>query len=183
MSISLSEITSATFIQMLEALSGILEKAKSYVEARRVDEAVLLETRLIPDMFSFSRQVQLACDFARRPAALLAGVEFPDYPNDEKTLSDLQARIAKTVKFIRSLEAGMINQATGRRISFSARRIDRVMRGADYLMRSAIPNFYFHVVTAYDILRQCGVEIGKSDFVTMAIYEKFDLSEKTRAER
>jgi hypothetical protein len=154
-----------TFEISLNALSAILGKAEAYAEAKKVDPTVLLTARLFPDMFAFARQVQAACDQAKNGGARLAGMEPPKYEDNEKTIAELKARIAKTVAFIKTLDAKKIDASADREITFPLGPNKGHMKGADYLNHFVLPNFYFHLTTAYDILRHCGVEIGKRDFI------------------
>jgi uncharacterized protein len=149
----------------LNALSALLDKAQAYAEAKSIDAAVLLDTRLFPDMFTFTRQVQSACDQAKNGSARLTGIDPPTYEDNEKTLADLKARIAKTLAFVKTLDAKKIDGSADREITFPLGRNKGQMKGADYLNHFVVPNFYFHLTTAYDILRHCGVEIGKRDFI------------------
>ena len=149
----------------LNALSAVLDKAETYAKAKSIDPAVLLNTRLFPDMFAFTRQVQSACDQAKNGGARLAGIEPPRYEDNEKTIAELKARIAKTVAFVKTLDAKKINESAEREITFPLGPNQGHMKGADYLNHFVLPNFYFHLTTAYNILRHCGVEIGKRDFI------------------
>ena len=149
----------------LNALSALLDKAEAYAEAKKIDPAALLNTRLFPDMFTLTRQVQSACDQAKNGGARLAGIDPPRYEDTEKTIPELKARIAKTVAFVKALDAKKIDESADREITFPLGATNKGhMKGADYLNHFVLPNFYFHVTTAYDILRHCGVEIGKRDF-------------------
>jgi hypothetical protein len=154
-----------TFEIGLNALSAILDKAAAHAEAKKIDPTVLLTARLFPDMFAFTRQVQVACDQAKNASARLAGLDPPRYEDDEKTIGELKARIAKTVAFVKTLDAAKIDASAEREIAFPLGPNKGHMKGADYLNHFVLPNFYFHLTTAYDILRQCGVEIGKRDFL------------------
>lgn len=150
----------------LNALSGILDKAQAYAAAKKFDPAVLLETRLAPDMFDLRKQVQIACDFANKGSARLAGVEPPRFDDTETTIDALKARIAKTLAFLKTLDAAKIDQAGEREINFPLGPERKgQMNGADYLNHFALPNFYFHCTAAYAILRRSGLEIGKQDFL------------------
>ena len=149
----------------LNALSAVLDKTETYAQAKSIDPTVLLNARLFPDMFAFTRQVQSACDQAKNGGARLAGIEPPSYEDNEKTIAELKARIAKTVAFVKTLDAKKINESAEREITFPLGPNQGHMKGADYLNHFVLPNFYFHVTTAYDILRHCGVEIGKRDFI------------------
>jgi hypothetical protein len=162
---SLSNASVPVFEIGLNALSALLDKAQAYAEAKSIDPAVLLGARLFPDMFAFSRQVQSACDQAKNGGARLAGIDPPTYEDNEKTIADLKARIAKTIAFVKTLDAKKIDESAEREITFPLGPNKGRMKGADYLHHFAMPNFYFHVTTAYDILRHCGVEIGKRDFI------------------
>ena len=149
----------------LNALSVLLDKAAAYAEAKRIDPAALLNTRLFPDMFAFARQVQSTCDQAKNAGARLAGIDPPGYEDNEKTMAELKARIAKTIAFLKTLDTNSIDASADREITFPLGPNKGHMKGADYLNHFALPNFYFHLTTAYDILRHCGVEIGKRDFI------------------
>ena len=163
---SMSNASIPVFEIGLSALSALLDKAEAYAEAKRIDPTVLLNARLFPDMFAFTRQVQSACDQAKNGGARLAGVDPPRYEDNEKTIAELRTRIAKTVAFVKTLDAERIDTAADREIIFPLGPNNKGhMRGADYLNHFALPNFYFHLTTAYDILRHCGVEIGKRDFL------------------
>jgi hypothetical protein len=163
---SMSNASIPAFEIGLSALSALLDKAEAYAEAKRIDPTVLLNARLFPDMFAFTRQVQSACDQAKNGGARLAGVDPPRYEDNEKTIAEPRTRIAKTVAFVKTLDAEGIDMAADREIIFPLGPNNKgYMRGADYLNHFMLPNFYFHLTTAYDILRHCGVEIGKRDFL------------------
>lgn len=152
------------FTQMLGNLSAILDKAAAHAAAKKYDPAVLLGVRLIPDMLPLARQVQIASDHAKRAVARLAGVEPPKYDDNEATLDELKARIAKTLDYIKGFTAGQIDGTEGKEITVVG-RVTATYRGEPYLLHYAMPNFFFHVTTAYAILRQAGIEIGKRDYV------------------
>ncbi len=162
---SLSNSSISVFEIGLNALSALLDKAEAYAQAKSIDPTVLLNTRLFPDMFAFARQVQSACDQAKNGSARLAGIDPPRYEDGEKTIAELKARIAKTIAFVKTLDAKSIDDSADREITFPLGPNKGHMKGAAYLNHFAVPNFYFHVTTAYDILRHCGVEIGKRDFI------------------
>jgi hypothetical protein len=162
---SMSNASIPVFEIGLNALSTILDKAETYAAAKSIDPTVLLSARLFPDMFAFTRQVQSACDQAKNGGARLIGIDPPRYEDNEKTIAELKARIAKTVAFVKTLDAKKIDESADREITFPLGPNRGHMKGADYLNHFAVPNFYFHVATAYDILRHCGVEIGKRDFL------------------
>jgi uncharacterized protein len=163
---SMSRATIPSFEIGLNALATILDKAQAHAEAKRFDPAVLLDTRLFPDMFPLRRQVQIACDLANHGGSRLAGIEPPKYEDKETTIAELKARIAKVVAFVKTLDAAQIDGAADRDITFPLGPQNKGhMRGADYLNHFVLPNFYFHLSTAYAILRHCGVELGKRDFL------------------
>jgi uncharacterized protein len=150
----------------LNALSGILDKAQAYASAKKIDAAVLLQTRLAPDMFALTRQVQIATDLAKNGGARLAGVEPPRFEDNETTVDQLKARLAKTVAYLKTLEGKKIDASADREITFPLGPTNKGhMKGDDYLTYFVLPNFYFHVTAAYAILRHCGVDLGKSDFL------------------
>jgi hypothetical protein len=153
------------FIQFLTALSGILKKAEAHCAAKKIDPAVMLSQRLYPDMFPLTRQIQIAADAAKGAGARLAGVEVPSFPDDEKTFDELHARIAKTIAFLKSLDAKSFDGAEGRNVVIKVRGQDMTFKGGDYLRTWALPNFFFHLTTAYNILRHNGLEIGKPDYL------------------
>ena len=153
------------FIHYLKSLSAILRKAEDYCAAKKIDPAVMLSQRLYPDMFALTRQVQIATDGAKAAGARLAGIAVPSFPDEEKTFDELQARIAKTIDFLSSLNKSQFADAATRTITFKSGGVDKSFSGADYLGMWAFPNFFFHVATAYNILRNNGLEIGKGDYL------------------
>jgi uncharacterized protein len=153
------------FLQMLNSLSAILAKAEAFAAERKIDPAVLLAWRLAPDMFPLARQVQIATDLAKGCCARLAGVEVPKYADDETTFANFRARIARTIEFVQGFEPGDIDGSEERDITITAGSRELRFKGQQYLAHFALPNFYFHVTTAYAILRHCGLPIGKRDFL------------------
>jgi uncharacterized protein len=153
------------FKQLLRSLDMILEKAAAHAAARKIDPNALLQARLAPDMFHLTRQVQVASDQAKGIAARLAGQEPPKFEDNEVTFADLKARIAKTVAFLDGLQPAQIDGSEDREISMPVGGQTLKLKGADYLLGFGMPNFYFHVTTAYAILRHNGLEIGKRDFI------------------
>lgn len=153
------------FANILRNLSAILDKAEAHCAAKKIDPAALATDRLYPDMFPFTRQVQIACDSAKGAVARLAGVEIPKYEDTEQTFAQLKARIAKTIDFIESVPAAKIDGSEEKEIVMQMRSGERRFKGMQYLLGHAYPNFYFHVTTAYNILRHNGVEVGKADFI------------------
>ena len=163
---SISTASIPVFEIGLNALSVILDKAEAHAEAKKIDPTVLLNARLFPDMFPLTRQVQIACDQAKNGAARLAGLEPPKYEDNEKTFAELKARIAKALAYVKTLDAKAIDVATDRQVTFPLGPNNKGhMKGADFLNHFVLPNFYFHLTTAYDILRHCGLEVGKRDFL------------------
>jgi hypothetical protein len=165
MTISMYETSAPQFIRTLKNLSAILDKAQAHAEARKIDPAALTTFRLYPDMFPLSRQVQIACDAAKGAVARLAGVEIPRHEDTEQSFAELKSRIAKTLDFIASVPAAKMDGADEREVTIRQRGQDVTMSGLQYLLAVATPNFYFHVATAYNILRHNGVELGKKDFL------------------
>lgn len=153
------------FRQMLGNLSGLLQKAEAHAADNSMDVSELLEARLAPDMFTFTRQVQIACDHAKGGVARLAGVELPKFEDTEKTVAELQERIRKTLDFVNSVSPEKFEGAEDRDIKLVFPWATYDFKGSRYLTYWALPNFFFHVTTAYDLLRHKGVAIGKADFL------------------
>jgi hypothetical protein len=153
------------FVKTLGNLSAILDKAAAYAEARKIDPAVLLAARLYPDMFPLTKQIQVACDFAKGTVARLAGQEPPKYDDTETTIDELKARIAKTVDYVQGFTPAQLAGAEEREVQMKIRDRTLAFKGQPYLAHMALPNFFFHATTAYDILRHNGVELGKRDFI------------------
>jgi uncharacterized protein len=166
MPFSLSQATIPVFEIGLNALSANLDKAAAYAAAKKFDPAVLLQSRLAPDMFNLTRQVQTATDQARRGTARVAGVEAPSYEDNETTVEELKARIGKTVAWLKTVDRKAIDAAADREIVFPLGPTNKGhMRGDDYLTHFVLPNFYFHIASAYAIMRHLGVDLGKRDFL------------------
>jgi hypothetical protein len=165
MPISMYQASVPAFLQMLNSLAAILDKAEVHAAERKIDPSVLLGWRLAPDMFALARQVQIATDHAKGCCARLAGVEVPKYPDDETTFADLRARIARTIEFVRGFEPDDIDGSEERAITITAGGRELRFKGQEHLVSFVLPNFYFHVTTAYAILRHCGLPIGKRDFL------------------
>lgn len=151
--------------RMLTNLSGILQKAESYAQARRIEPNALLQARLYPDMFPLTRQVQLATDFAKGAAARLSGSEVPKWEDTEQTFAELQARIQRGRDYLGSFRRDSFAGAEERAIEIKVPSRTLKFTGKEYLLSFALPNFYFHVTMAYAILRHNGLEIGKLDFL------------------
>ena len=154
------------FKQLLNSLSAILTKAEAYATVKKFEPTVLLNARLYPDMFPLIRQVQVAADFAKSVSARLAGVEVPAYEDNEQTFADLQARISKTLAFIESLTPAQFEGSETREIVLRpGTPKEKKLLGHNYLNNYGLPQFFFHVTTAYAILRHNGLEVGKGDFM------------------
>ena len=165
MPISMYQASVPRFVHMLGNLSAMLEKAEAHVDARKVDPTALINFRLFPDMFPFSRQIQVTCDVSKGAIARLAGVEVPKHEDVEQTFPELRARIAKTVGFIQTIRPEQVDGSEDKDIVVKLGKQEYRFKGMQYLLNYAYPNFYFHVTTAYNILRHNGVELGKKDFV------------------
>lgn len=168
MTLSMYDASVPRFANMLRNLAAILAKAETQAAERKFDPAVLLGARLFPDMFPLMRQVQMACDNAKGAVARLAGLEPPRHEDDESSFADLQARIAKTLDFIATVSESQINGSEDREIVLKIGPRELRYTGMQYLCGFALPNFYFHVVTAYDILRHNGIDVGKRDYIGQA---------------
>jgi hypothetical protein len=174
MPVSMYSVSIPVFMQHLNGLSGVLDKAAAWAVARKVNEADLLNMRLSPDMFPLLRQVRAATDHAANAGARLSGKELLKFANDETTIAQLKDRIAKTIEFLKSVKIEFLKSVKpadvdgteGKeiKITFPNGNV-REFTGQSLLLGNALPNFYFHATTAYDIVRQCGVEVGKRDFM------------------
>ncbi len=165
MNLSMYEASVPRFIHTLENLSKILDKAQAYAEARKIGPAVLPGDRLYPDMLPLSAQVQIATDSAKGAAARLAGVDIPVFEDNEKTLTDLKARVEKTIAFLRTFKPAQIDGSEEKALVIQVGGKDTPFTGMQLLLNRSLPNFYFHVTMAYAILRHNGLEIGKRDFL------------------
>src|SRR4249919_2479816 len=165
MKISMYQVSVPVFTRMLNNLAAVLDKGAAHAEARKIDPSVLINARLYPDMLPLARQVQIAGDGAKGAAARLAGLEPPKYEDTETSFSDLKGRIQKTISYLNTLKPEQIDGSEERAVTIPLRGQPVTFQGLPYLLNHAVPNFYFHVTTAYDILRHSGVEIGKADFL------------------
>jgi uncharacterized protein len=166
MQFSMSQSSLPVFEIGLAALSGVLDKAADFAASKKVDSSVLLSYRLAPDMFALARQVQIACDQAKNGGARLAGIDPPKFEDNETSIDQLKERIAKTIVFVKTLDTTAIDGALDREITFPLGPNNKGhMKGADYLNHFVLPNFYFHLTAVYAIVRHCGVDIGKRDFL------------------
>ncbi len=166
MTISMYKTSVPIFVQFLTSLSAVLDKAAAYAEAKKVDPAVLLNMRLAPDMFPLARQVRAATDHAINACGRLAGADMPSLGNAEASIPELKERISKTIEFLKGLKATQIEGSEEKpiKITFPS-GATREFTGQSLLLTNSLPNFFFHCTTAYDILRHCGIELGKRDFM------------------
>ncbi|SDI24650.1 hypothetical protein SAMN05216603_12815 [Pseudomonas benzenivorans] len=165
MSLSMYSASIPVLLRMLGNLSAILHKAEAYAAERKIEPSVLLNARLAPDMLPLVSQVQIASDNAKGCAARLAGLDIPSYADTESSFAELQARIAKTQAFLGSVTAAQVDGSEGKSITLNFPGMELKFSGQDYLLNFVLPNFYFHVTTAYAILRHSGLDIGKMDFL------------------
>jgi hypothetical protein len=165
MSVSMYQASIPGFVRMLGNLSEILDKAAQWAEAKKIDPAVLTGARLAPDMIPLRGQIQIATDMTKGAGARLAGVEPPRYEDTEQTFEELKARLAKTIDFLNGLDAAKFEGSEDRTITIKAGPRELTFSGRDYLFGFVMPNVYFHLTTAYAILRHNGLEIGKMDFL------------------
>ena len=165
MNISMHQASAQRFVHMLNSLSTLLDKAQAHAEAKKIDPLALTSFRLFPDMLPMTRQVQIACDTSKGAVARLAGAEIPKHEDTEQTIAELKARIAKTVAFIQTFKPAQVDGTEDKEVVLKIGGNDMKFTGAQYLLGFAYPNFYFHVTTAYNMLRHNGVEIGKRDFL------------------
>jgi uncharacterized protein len=159
------EMSIPLFIHTLSNLKVILQKGAAHAEAKKFDPAILVNSRLAPDMFALSRQIQIASDAAKGAAARLSNTEPPKFEDTEKTFDDLIARIDKTIDYLKSFSTAQIDGAETRTITVNTPRGPFTFNGLTFLRHWALPNFFFHVTTAYNLLRHNGVELGKADFL------------------
>ncbi len=165
MSLSLYDVSIAPLTLGLTNLSALLDKAAAHAEAKKVDPKVFADLRLIADMFPLKRQVQITCDTAKGAAARLGGVEIPKHEDTESNFAELKDRIAKTLAFIATVKADQINASGAREIVLKFPNSTLTFSGRDYVTKFVLPNFYFHIMATYAILRSNGVDVGKNDFL------------------
>ncbi len=169
MTISMSSASLPVYKTMLDNLNHFLDKAQAHAEARKFDPAALLQFRLAPDMLPFTRQIQLACDHAKNGAARMSGVEAPKFEDNETSFAELKARIRKTLDYLATVPADRLDGTEDKDITFPVgRESTRTMKAEAYLKHWSLPNLFFHVTTAYVILRHNGVDLGKKDFLAGA---------------
>ena len=165
MTISMYQASVPRFVNILGNLSAILDKAQAHVDAKKLDQSSLAGFRLFPDMLPLTKQVQIACDTAKGLVARLAGVEIPVFEDNESSLADLKARIAKTIAFIQTIKPEQLDGTEDKDIVIKRGEKETHYKGMQFLLGHAVPNVYFHVTTTYNILRHNGVEIGKRDYL------------------
>ena len=165
MSISMYQISVPVFIRMLTNLIAIIEKAAAHCEDKKIDPSVLINYRLYPDMFAFAKQVQIATDAARNGTAYLAGALPPKFENTEQTFDDLIGRIRNTIEFVGGFKPEQIDGSEEKDVVIKRGETTVTYKGQAYLLNRVLPNFFFHITTAYDILRHNGVELGKKDYL------------------
>ena len=165
MTIELHAISAPIFTARLKSLVHLLKIGEAEGPARGLSEEALLGARLAPDMFELKRQVQIATDHAKGAMARLAGVDVPSFPDTEQTFAELYARIDKTLAFVASVPATSVNGREETIVTLKLRQETMELTAIDYLQGFALPNFYFHLTTAYDILRHLGMPVGKRDFL------------------
>ena len=163
--LSIYEATIPPLKRTLSNLATIMKKAEEYADAKKVEHHVLLNSRLFVDMYPLTRQVQIATDMSKGAGARLAGVEVPRYEDTETSFTELQARITKTIAFLDTIKPEQLAGAEAREITITVRKAELKFSGQDYLLKWVLPNVYFHVTTAYNILRHNGVELGKQDLL------------------
>jgi len=165
MTISMYQSSIPVFIRQLNNLSVILKKGATYAETKKIDQSVLLNSRLAADMFPLVRQVQITSDAVKFGAARLANIEIPSFEDNETTFEQLQERIAKTIKFLQDIKAEQIDGSEAKKISYVQRGKENNFIGLPYLLNYVLPNLYFHITATYAILRHNGVDVGKKDYL------------------
>ncbi|HEX7672761.1 MAG TPA: DUF1993 domain-containing protein [Bdellovibrio sp.] len=165
------ELTNINFIKMLNNLTAILDKAAAHADAKKFDMEVLLQSRLAPDQFPLMRQIQITCDTAKLGASRLTAKDAPKHDDTEKTLAEAKARIASTISYLQSLSPADYKEAATRHVT-TPRWEGQYLLGEEFVLHHMIPNFYFHVTTAYSIIRHNGVDIGKKDYLGAMPFRK-----------
>lgn len=163
--LTMYDFTISPLKRTLTNLSQILKKGEAYAKAKEVDPTILVESRLFIDMYPLKRQIQIATDMSKGAAARLASIEIPVFEDNETTFEDLQARLEKTIAFLDSVTPQQFEGSESKQVTITIRKVDIQFTGLDYLQKWVLPNVYFHVTTAYNILRHQGVDLGKSDFL------------------
>jgi hypothetical protein len=165
MTVSMYKVSVPIFMQLLAAQSACIDKAVAHIEAKQLDPAFFLGMRLFPDMYPYARQVQQASTHAARCCSALAGTEMPSMPNTEASFAELKTRLNKTIEYCKTFKPAQIDGTEDKDITIKLGSNERKFTGYGLLQNFILPNFYFHCTTAYDILRHCGVELGKRDFM------------------
>lgn len=163
--ISMYQAAIPTFVRALTSLAEVLEKAEAHATAKKIEPKAILDSRLYPDMFPLTKQVQIASDSAKGGAARLAQLQAPSFEDNEASFAELVQRCRKTVAYLQSIKPEQMDGGEDRTVTWKTRSAEKSMQGMPYLLHHVIPNVYFHVTTAYAILRHNGVEIGKQDFL------------------
>jgi hypothetical protein len=165
MSITMHSASVPIFVRMLANVNTWLDKAEAHAAAKKFDTSVYLNTRLAPDMLPFTKQIQIACDTVKFCVARLAGVDSPKFEDNETTLAELRERISATIAYVKSVPAAQIDGSEEKDITLPRRDGPIIMKGEAYLKHFVLPNFFFHLTTAYALLRHNGVEVGKMDYL------------------
>ena len=165
MKVSMYQASIPPITRSLNNLAAVLEKAAAHAEAKKIEPGVLVDSRLFPDMFPLAKQVQLASDISKGGSSRLAQVEPPAFEDNEKTIPELVARLKKTVAYLETLKPEQIDGSEDRTVTWKTRTSERSMQGMPYLFNHVLPNVFFHVTTAYNILRHNGLVVGKRDFL------------------
>ena len=165
MTLSMYQASVPVFIRMLNNLAAILEKAAIHADAKKIDPVVLINFRLYPDMLPFAKQIQIAADAAKNGIGRLVGIEAPKFEDNEKTFPELIERVRKTIEYLNTIKAEQIDGSEGKEIIIQSHGSTLTYHGQDFLLNRALPNLYFHITTAYAILRHNGVELGKRDYL------------------
>ena len=165
MPVSMYDASIPVLARFLRALDKILDKAQAHADEKKFDSQVLVQSRLAPDMFPLARQVQIACDMAKFCGARLTGAEAPRHEDNEATIDELKARVAKTLAYIEGIDPAAFDGSETREVKLTFPNGSLEFKGADYLFGFIWPNFHFHLTTAYDILRHNGVALAKNDYL------------------
>ena len=169
MTISMYKVSVPIFVQFLTGQSNCIDKAVAHIEAKKLDANFLFNMRFFPDMYPYSRQVQQATTHAMRCCSALAGAEMPDMPNTEANFAELKARVDKVIEHVKGFKPDQIDGTEDKEITLKLGNNERKFTGQALLLNFILPNFYFHCTTAYDLLRHCGVELGKRDFMSQPV--------------
>lgn len=165
MTVSMHRLSVPVFVRGLKVLARLVDKAQAHADANKIAPEVLINARLAPDMLPFSGQIQRASDTSKNALGRLTGAGAPSFPDMETTFEELQARVDKTIAYLSSISETDLDGSEARTVTLNVGKLQVTFSGDDYLLEFALPNFFFHVTTAYDILRHNGVEIGKSDYL------------------